>query len=191
MYFKRGSKILFGFSILIVSLVAASLACNLPQQNSPTPIPISPASAEELEQNIQQAAEDFEKTGQVEISITELQLTSYIAKQIQAQGDNTFSNPQVKLQDGQIQVEGDVQQNGIALPLKANVAVAANQNGTLDYDFVSASIGPFPLPENIINQISAYIGSSIDQNISTLTGNIFIEEILINDGVMFLKGRTR
>jgi hypothetical protein len=43
----------------------------------------------------------------------------------------------------------------------------------------------------MINQISAYIGTSVDQNISTLTGNIFIEEILINDGVMFLKGRTR
>ncbi len=191
MYLMRRPKALFWLSILVFSLVATSLACNLPQRGTPTAIPISPASAAELEQNVLNAAEELEKTGQVELSITEVQITSFIAEQLQAQGDGTFSNPQVILQDGQIQVKGDVQQNGIALPLKANIAVAANQNGTLDYDFVSASIGPFPLPENIINQISAYIESSVDQNISILTGNIFIEEILINDGVMFLKGRTR
>lgn len=191
MFLMRRPKALFGLSILIVSLVATSLACNLPQRGTPTAIPISPASAAELEQNVLNAAEELEKTGQVELSITEVQITSFIAEQLQAQGDGTFSNPQVILQDGQIQVKGDVRQNGIALPLKATIAVAANQNGTLDYDFVSASIGPLPLPENIINQISAYIGSSVDQNISTLTGNIFIEEILINDGVMFLRGRTR
>jgi len=191
MYLMRRPKALFWLSILVFSLVATSLACNLPQRGTPTAIPISPASAAELEQNVLNAAEELEKTGQVELSITEVQITSFIAEQLQAQGDGTFSNPQVILQDGQIQVKGDVQQNGIALPLKANIAVAANQNGTLDYDFVSASIGPLPLPENIINQISAYIESSVDQNISILTGNIFIEEILINDGVMFLKGRTR
>lgn len=182
-----------GIFILFSSLIAASLACNLPQRTSTeaTPIPISPASAQELEQNIQKASEEFLETGRLELTITELQLTSLVAEKISSQAEASFTNPQIKLQDGQIQVSGDLPQNGILLPVKANLSVAANEQGNLDYDFLSASLGPLSLPENIVNQISDYVRGIIDQNITTVTGNLFIEEVTIADGVMIIKGHSR
>ena len=189
------SKKFILYLLLIVStLIGSSLACNLPQRgirSVATEIPVSTASVQELENTLEQAAKTFEETGKIEVKISETQITSYVATQIQTESESPFSNPQIKLRDGQIQVEGDVEQSGFNFRLKANIAVKTDQQGGISHEIVSASLGSLPLPKNILDQVSVQIEQALENYLADQIGQIFIEEITIENGEMILRGRSR
>ncbi|MEW6404667.1 MAG: hypothetical protein AB1649_22955, partial [Chloroflexota bacterium] len=74
-----------------------------------TPIPFSVEAVESLRLQIEQAMTNAAQTGAITLQIDESQLTSYLILKMQEQGNPPFTEPQVLLRNGQIQVLGKIQ----------------------------------------------------------------------------------
>lgn len=187
------SKTKFLFAILLpLTLIFTSLACSLPQVVfGSRAVEVSEEAAASFEENLQDTAEEFKDTGQLEITISESELTSYIATQLNQSPNPAFTNPQIFLRDGQIQLTGNVDQGTITLPLKAALTVQADGFGGVDYEVVSASIGPLKLPAEMLNLVADQVQKSVGSNIALQIPNIYVEEITVSDGNLVIKGHSR
>ncbi len=185
----------YRYVILTVCVIAFSgLACSLPQaifRPDPTPLPISSEAITEMEGNIDEAAKAFQETGEVNLQITEVQITSYLVNELNSQENPFIKNPQILLRDGEIQMTADYQQGELTLPLKAAISVEADGAGGLAYELTSASIGPLALPEALVGQMLGQFQQMFDNNISSQLDNVFIESITIAEGTMTIQGHSR
>jgi uncharacterized protein YpmS len=187
---KVRSPVFFILSLL----VTASLACyftGLRQEATPVPVPVTTQAVETLEKNAQDAAQAYQDSGEITMEVTEEQLTSLVAFELQKQQDPVLQNPQVYLRDGQVQLRGDVKQGGITAPLEMNMTVTADADGGPQYDVVSAKVGPFPLPQSILDQMTSQIDAVFASQFGAEAENIYIEQITIADGKMNIQGRPR
>jgi hypothetical protein len=180
--------------LLLCVFVLASLACSLPQaifRPDPTPLPISSEAITEMKDNLDEAVKTFKETGEVNLQITELQITSYLVNELNSQENPFVQNPQLLLRDGEIQMTADYQQGELTLPLKAAISVEADGAGGLAYELTSASIGPLALPEALVGQMLGQFQQMFDNNISGQLDNVYIESITIADGTMTIQGHSR
>lgn len=178
--------------LVLATLVAASLSCNLPgfkrpESSQPESPAISVEAADQLENNIEEAAEALIDGQPFTLTIDEAQLTSMANLKLASIQETPVRNLQIFLREGQIQVTGDAEREGITLPFSVTAQVFASQ-GSVAYQFVDARIGPFPVPEGILNELQAYLDQFILEQVNPNNTNIFIEEITIADGVMTISG---
>lgn len=180
--------------ILWVSVfIAASLACNLPgldSGNQPGSLPVSTQAAGQLEDNLGQAADALLDGKPFSLSITEVQATSIVNLKLQSMQENRLQNLQIYLRDGQIQIVGDATTDGITLPVKFAAEVYASQ-GSIAYNILDAQVGPFALPDSILDQLEAQLDQLILGQLNPSSSAVFIEEILIANGVITINGRAR
>lgn len=178
--------------LALITLLLASLACNLPGGARPpqnvTPIPITTESVEELERNLQEAAQQATETGQVRMVITEAQLTSMVAFELEEVQEPRITEPQVFLRDGQMQLYGNVQQSGITAPLKVFMTISADEQGKPRYEITDATAGPFPLPQSMLNQMTTRLDQVISEQMSSGQTSLFIDDITIANGEMIIEG---
>lgn len=183
------------FVLVISSLILAAMACNFPRaaQTEPTntPIPVSTAAVESLQNELATAVVTAASGQPVKIEITDVQMTSLVAAELKSQTDPAIDNPQVHLENGQILFTGDVQQSGMTLPLKAVMTVSADSEGQVHYKIVSANLGPFPLPQSLLDQFTSKLDQSIAQKLGSEQDNMVVEDINIGNGVMTVTGHTR
>lgn len=180
--------------LVAAALFMAILACNLPGSRPNTPassVPITTEAVQDLEQSVRSAAETAQATGEIEVVVTEAQLTSLVAFELQKQSEPVLANPQVLLRDGQVQLRGDVQQGGLNAPLEMNMTVSVDDQGRPAYKVVSAKLGPFPLPESILDQLTAQIDQAFTSQIGPEVDKMRIDSITIADGEMKIRGRAR
>jgi uncharacterized protein YpmS len=178
----------------LVILLLVSIACNLVNRAEPVAtevIPVTTEAVNNLEKNIQDAGKDIESSGQTKLTIDEQELTSLIAFELQGQEIQVYQDPQVYLRDGQIKMIGNVQQGNTTAPLESVFNVSANADGRLEYKLVSAKLGPLPLPDFLLEQISTQIDAAFASKIEPQLEDIFIERIDIADGVMTIQGHKR
>jgi hypothetical protein len=178
--------------VALGSLAMASLACNL-FKGAPTPpappIPVTTESVEELHQNLENAAATAESSGQFEIELTEAQLTSFLATELAKETNQSVTNPQVYLRDGQIQLFGTlVTENGQSAEGAVFFTAAVNAQGSLTVTVVKANLGGVPIPAVILDRITAQLNQSLNQQISVGGSPIVVDSLAIADGVMMVKG---
>jgi hypothetical protein len=171
----------------------ASLACNLPTSSgnsAESRIPISEQSANNLEANASQALQTLLNGQPASLTINESELTSLVVYRLEQQSDGAISQSQVFLRDGLVQYRGTLQQPPVSVPLTVDIRVSASPDGRLNYEIVTASAGPFGVPDNLINTFTSQFDQALYSSNSALN-NIFIESVSIADGVMTLSGRPR
>jgi uncharacterized protein YpmS len=176
------------------SLILVSLACNLANRNAQIPtetIPVTTQAVESLKEEIDQAGQDIQSTGQATLLIDEAELTSLVAIELQNQGISTFEDPQIYLRNGQMIVVGSVKQGDATVPVELDLSVSANSDGRPAYQIVSAMIGPLPLPEALYKEYSEQLNTIFASKINPRIDAIFIDKITIADGVMTIQGHTR
>jgi uncharacterized protein YpmS len=175
-------------------LLLVSMACNLTNRSGPAAtatIPVSTEALDSLNKNIEDAGQQIESSGQATLLIDEQELTSLIAFELQDQETPIFQDPQVYLRDGQIKILGNVQQGNTLATLELVLKVSADADGHPDFQLLSAKIGPLPLPDVLLQQISDQLDATFTSKIEPRMENIFIEKITIADGVMTIQGHTR
>ncbi len=180
----------------IVLLLLISLACNLPGRTAvePTPLPTIPVSneaVESLQETIESAKEAFNNDQTVEITLTEAQLTSAAALEVEADPDMPLSDPQIYLRDGQVTLVASLTQNKISVPLEINLELSTDGQGNPVYKIVKGQIGPLPIPENIMNRLTSRLDQIIASKSTVDNSQIFIESITIGDGTLTLRGHKR
>jgi hypothetical protein len=179
---------------VILCLAGASLACNfrLPGPKPPaSPVPVSTEAVESLKQDLRDAAEQAQLGNPVVVELSETQLTSLVAFELQKQTELPLRDPQIFLREGKIQVFATLTQNQVSAPLRIVLAVAVDGNGLPAYTLEEAELGPVALPDDLRSQIEA----ELDRAFRGMTGSslegVTIESIIIQDGLMTIQGRQK
>jgi uncharacterized protein YpmS len=172
--------------LILIVLASAALACNLPvSSNTAKSVPTSPAD----EANQPSTDSSQTSSGATTITLTEGQLNAIVQQALQT--DQTVQDVQIQLQDGQIIIAGTVNQQGMSLPLRLTLVVSPDEQGAINYQIVSASVGPLPLPQSMRDQIEALINQNLKSQVSNLTNSIYIETITVGNGVVNITGHAR
>lgn len=178
---------------IVISLVSAGLACNLPLRSEPkpTPIPVTGASVEELATEVASAGATAAAGGPIMLEFTEEQLTSAAALELQSQGDTGVRDVQVYLRDGVIRITGTANQSGFDLPLSIALSVTIDPQGLPHSQVLEAKIGPLSLPQSVIDQFTAGFDQMLAARLAQEAGGFTIESITIADGKMTIVAYKR
>ncbi|HUG33682.1 MAG TPA: hypothetical protein VMJ90_02845 [Anaerolineales bacterium] len=196
----KKNKFSVRFYLLIV--LFATLACTIfvggPDYSNLEPIPVSTEAAQSLRDGIIKSIESGVQTGIVTITITETQITSYLALQMQTdptlQQDNQepfFNEPQVYLRDGQMKIYGKTRQGMFSANIGIILNVGIDELGKPKIEVESADFGPFPAPEGINEAVTLFIEEAFTGSFGPVATGLRIETINIAAGVMTLTGRIR
>jgi hypothetical protein len=187
--------------IFLMSLVLASLACNVfvggPDYSTLPTIPASTEAAQSIQDEIQRAFEEGAQTGTITLNITEPQITSFVAARLQSDPDlqqesqPLITEPQVYLQNGQMQIYGKTKQGMFTANIGIIVSVGVDENGQPKVEIVSADFGPLPAPEGIKDTISAMVREAYMGSLGPIATGLRIETISIANGIMTVSGRIR
>ncbi|MFN8398586.1 MAG: hypothetical protein U0X74_01120 [Anaerolineales bacterium] len=181
--------------LFIVSLVFASLACSINVGGPDYPaqaIPASSADAQALHDMIQQAMVTGAETGVITLSITESQITGYMAEKLSQQVNPPFTDPQVLLRNGQMQMYGKVTQGWFTANMLITMNVTIDEvTGQPKIQIASADFGPIPAPEGINNAISAIIDEAFTGSFGPVAVGFRLQTITIADGIMTITGRIK
>jgi len=180
------------FASILLLLAAVTLACNLGSRQTPAPPPpVSTEAVQNLEATLENAADKIRETGEVQLEIDEAQLTSLVAFKLQESGDDLISDPQVYLRDGQIQVFGTVERQNVSGTARVALTVDVDEEGHPDLNVVSASLGPFPIPQQVVDNIETELDEAFTEQLDSLAPNTRFESIVIADGKMTITGHAR
>jgi len=124
-------------------------------------------------------------SGEVTVSITESELTSYLAEQLAEQPDTALSNPQVYLRDGKIQLYATVTTESFT----ANALVVMNASivdNRLVVGIESADFGPVPAPQDLLDSLTDTVNEKLLSLFADLPTGAGIKSIAIADGNLTL-----
>lgn len=187
----------FGTQIRIASvcgaITLATLACYLdlggPEPPGP-PIPVSSEAANSLEEIWQSTLTDA-IDGQVQLLLTEEQLTAYLASRSQVEGDPLLNEAQVYLRKGLIQIFGIAQREPFRANFLVKVQPVLDTEGGLTFEILSADFGPMPIPEALRESMSSLLTQVLTGSLGSLATGIQISSIEIAKGQLTLEGRLR
>ncbi len=181
----------FFFILLLLTSLACTIFVGGPDYPEQT-VPVSTDEVLSMQAQIEQAFLSGAESGIVTLQITESQLTSYMNQKLQEQSSPPFTEPQVFLRNGQMQMYGKINRGMFA----ANVLITMNVNidpttGLPKIEIASADFGPFPAPEGLNTAISAVIDEAFTGSLGPVAIGFRLESITIADGIMTLTGRIK
>jgi len=182
--------------VLMAGLLLATLACNLANlarfgSTEPSPVPVTSQSVDQLVNNIEDAMATASAGGTVTLVLTEEQLTSLAALEMQNSGSTEIENLQIRLRDGLVKITGQVNESGLSLRTAIDVKINIDEEGKPYSQVVSAKVGPFPIPEDMLNQLTAQLDKYLLDQISTSGKQLVVEQISIDDGKMTVVGKLQ
>jgi hypothetical protein len=185
----------YSLAFFFIVLWLTSLACTIFVGGPAYPtevVPVSTDEAQSLQTQIEQALTAGAETGVVTLQITESQITSYITAKMQAQTNPPFTDPQVLLRNGQMQMYGKINRGMFAANMLITMNVSIDPATNLPKIEISAAdFGPFPAPEGLNSAISAVIDEAFTGSLGPVAIGFRLESISIADGIMTLTGRIK
>ena len=186
---------MLSIAVAVLGWAALACTCGLPKLGGPSPaatVPVSQEAAKRVNTKLEQAAAQAKTTGQYKVTLTESEVTSYLAAQIQQQQKqgNTvpLTNPQIKFTQGQVWVYGTFQSGSS----KVNGLVVVSlqvQNGKITIKIVRADFGAVPVPGPLLDQLNQQIQAELDKQ-SAQAQNITLTGITVREGEIEVTGKT-
>jgi hypothetical protein len=183
----------WSFFVALAALLVASLACNLPGRGiatptPPDPVPMATESVESLKENVQSAVQTAQAGGRVTLTMNEAQLTSLAATELSKQSELGIQNPKIRLRNGLVSIEAQANQSGLEVPVNVDLELTANGQGKPQFEVKSASLGPFPMPQSILSQVSSKIDQALVGWLAEDGKDLYIESITVADGEITITG---
>ncbi|MBI3240995.1 MAG: LmeA family phospholipid-binding protein [Chloroflexi bacterium] len=174
-------------SVVLIVILSAALACGGPLAvGGPTPEYPTVAVSTESAQSLTDKFESLKaSTGEVTVSITESELTSFIAEKLAAQPDSALSNPQVYLRDGKIKLYATVTTSSFT----ANALIVVNVtlvDGQMAATIEKADFGPVPVPSDLLSSLTSTINDNLLALADKLPSDVRLKSIAIADGNLTL-----
>jgi len=190
------------FFLISILLILVTIACTVfvggPDYSDLDSIPVSQEAAQALRDGIKKSFEDGLATGVVTITISEPQITSYLALRMQTdptmqQSDRLpiLTDPQVYLRNGQMKIFGKTRQGLFTANIGIVLEFGTDETGQPKIEIVSADFGPFPAPEGFNGAITALIEEAYTGSLGPVATGLRIEVVTISDGLMTVTGRIR
>ena len=186
----RNYRVILGLAVLLLAVLACTINVggpSLPDQR----IPVSTQALGELQTAIQTAVTGATGSGQLTLVITEPQLTSYLDNLLQAESQPLFTEPQVYLRNGQIQVFGLAQQGYFQANIEIVVTAGVDAQGQLKIELTSADFGPLPVPVGLKDAVTAAIQEAYTGAVGPAAVGFRLESLNVTDGKMSIVGRTK
>ena len=184
-------SIYLSFAALAVSSLACSIFVGGPDYPA-QPVQSSPDEAQTLKNMIEQAMIDGAETGVITLQVTESQLTGYIADKLAQQANPPFTDPQVTLRDGQMNIYGKIARGWFTANMLITMNVTIDDvTGQPKIQIVTADFGPVPAPEGLNTAISAVIDEAFTGSFGPVAVGFRLQTISIADGIMTLTGRIK
>lgn len=172
-----------------IVLVLASLACTMGARATPEPtVAVSTEAVGSLIEAWQQAFETGQETGQVTLTMTELQLTSFIALGMAENESLPFTNPQVLLRTDEMEITGTYTSDLVNANVSIVMGVTVDAGGLPRIEVISGTVGPLPVPGDLLTAISDSINEALTGQIGSATTGFRLETITISDGALSLTG---
>jgi hypothetical protein len=130
-------------------------------------------------------------SGNFSVTITEGQLTEFVNRKNAENPDSPISNIQVFLRDGQIQLYSAAENDSGSATLQITASVSVTAEGQLQAEIISAQLGPFPVPEAMLEGFSSTINEALTGQGAQGSEKLQIETILITDGYMTISGKIK
>jgi len=188
--YKNKIRLQFLMASLLLML---SLSCNLPlpQDTEPTPNTSPQDDPYAILTQVSATVASAEIGGDIVIELTEGQLTSAANEALRNQGTEDIRNLQIDLDDGLMTATGQMNQNGIDFPVTVVLSIAVDGSGSPYVNIQEGKLGPFPLPQNILDQLKVQFDQILQSQISAVAGNTFVKSISVNDSTMVIIAEKR
>jgi hypothetical protein len=183
-------SILAGLIVLLSSILACTINVGGPAYPDQR-IPVSTEAVGDFMNAMQTSVAAGADSGQVTLVITEAQLSSYLAYQLQQSSQLPLTNPQVYLQDGKIEIYGTAQQGYFQATVQIVVTAGVDAQGQLKIDLASADFGPLPVPAGLKDMITTSVQEAYTGAIGPAATGFRLETITIANGTMTVTGRTK
>lgn len=129
--------------------------------------------------------------GEVELVITEQQLTSFLASRITEAERPILQKPQILLRDGSIRIYGVADFGPIEAGALVVVQPVLDPQGTIAFEITSAELGPLPAPRAMMNALSELLTEAFTGKLGSLATGIRITSLAIADGQAAIVGSLR
>ena len=177
--------------LIVMILLTASLACNLPGRSIsllPDTAPINEVEIEQLEGNLKATLESSIHSGQVTLTITEQQINAYMISQLNKQDEFSFFDPVVVLTNNQIEVYGKINQSGLSINSKMVLKPYIDGNGDPKLDLDSIDLGALPVPDSMKNRVETMVDDTLADYLAAGSNRFNVTNISISDGQMTITG---
>ncbi len=184
----------FLFSLIIL---LAGLACNLPGYPQ-APIPAltpSAGDAAAFEQAFRQAADQARQGGTFQISVTQGQLSSWIALRgpeiARSQGIQwPLRDAQVGLNDGKIALYGILVQQGVPeTAVQVVLRPSINAAGGLSIAVESGQFGIASVPADVLNNLNTTLQNALNNQLAQIQAHYRLTGLSIANGALTLTGQ--
>ncbi|MBN1311433.1 MAG: hypothetical protein JXB30_08440 [Anaerolineae bacterium] len=179
-------------------LLTATLACNMPapRLGGPERPPQAAAASTESLDSFNNKWHDLNlntPAGPFSMTFTEAELSSVLAEAIQqAEADSgediPVANPSIVLENGIINVYGQVVINTFQADGLIVAVPAIGPDGLIDIQIASVEFGPFEIDTAMLDDLVSGIERSINAPIQSSPFNITLTTITIADGLMTVEG---
>ena len=156
-----------------------------------TEILVSAQAVESMQAQFENAFKSGANGENIILTITETQITSFLALKLESEADPFFTEPQVYLRNGQMQIFGKATQGNFTVTINVVVSIGIDSQGQPDIQIVSADFGPLPVPESLASGLSAIIKEAFTGAVGPVATGFRIEKIAITDGFMVMSGKVK
>jgi hypothetical protein len=174
-------------TLILISILLVSIACQINIGGPELPenhIPISNDAAFTAQEILENSLQTDVLNGRIAFSLTEEQLTSYLAQRLLENENQIIKNPQVYIEEGQIIIYAQFEQEIIAGNARITIEISASETDNIKISITSIDIGPIPTPQALLNAISELIDEAITGPFTNLTTGFKIENVFISDGLI-------
>jgi hypothetical protein len=206
MFKRQGIGVLI---LLIAALWLAGMACRLGAQGTTstptaeaiipkpatqavkTPFPVQTTAPQQAATQPPAVLPPPANPGKLTITIDEAQLNTMIVNELNRQSSPQLTNPKIHLQNGQILVSGEVNRSGLNASFSGTLTVDVTPDGHIQFNVISASLGPLPLPQAMRDQLATQLNAAMGAPQTSDGQQIYVEAVNIGDGVMTITGHIR
>ena len=176
---------------LAAALALAALACNMNLGGPPTPeesVVMSTQAAGDLVEAWSQAFETAKETGVVALTLTEEQLTSFLVLSMSQNESLPLTNARVILRAGEMEITGSYDTGAITANVGIVMEVSVNSEGAPVIEVTSGSVGPLPVPPELLAGVSQVINEALTGQVGSQASGFTLETIVITDEAITLNG---
>jgi hypothetical protein len=180
------------FLVLCLGIALPALACSIylggPEAPGPQITPVGDAAG--IEQAWKSAAA-LSADGSVTMVFDEAQLTGYLQQKLEANPNNTFHSAQVYLRDGRIKIYGLLAAGNTSASAIMVLRPEVTPDGRIDFVLEQAQVGPLNLPAGLLTAVSDVLTEVLTGPVGSLATGFQVQEVLVGDGQIAIKGRLR
>jgi hypothetical protein len=176
---KKPIRIVF---MLPVFILLAGLACKF--SGGPTPprvVPVSTEQAQNLSKTVQSAKPD-PTSGNISITITEAQITSYVVQNLRENYEPILSNPVIVFQPNQVELYGTIQGDAVTANGRVVMSVVINEQGQPVVTIREANFGPIPVPSGLLSNLSVAVDRSISDAMKSYRADYKLQSVRFDTG---------